>query len=105
MIGQLGALGIEIVYARLPGQPFASVAVIVKLNWPAVVGVPEMTPVVELSVSPGGARRPKPWKIYGAGAAHGRDRLAIGRPDGSGGRAAGLTVMNGHAGTTGMTME
>lgn len=65
MIGQLGALGIEIVYARLPGQPFASVAVIVKLNCPAVVGVPEMTPVVELSVSPGGSAPSETAKIYG----------------------------------------
>jgi hypothetical protein len=66
MTGQLGALGIEIVYARLPGQLLASVAVIVKLNWPAVVGVPEMTPVVALSVRPGGSAPLETVKVYGA---------------------------------------
>ena len=55
MKGQPGTTGITMEYGRLPGQPFESVAVIVKLNWPAVVGVPEMTPVVALSVKPGGS--------------------------------------------------
>jgi hypothetical protein len=35
-------------YVRLPGHPFASVAVIVKVKVPAEVGVPEMTAVVPL---------------------------------------------------------
>ena len=64
MTGQLGPLGIPIVYARLPGQPFASVAVIVRLKTPVVVGVPEMTPVVGLSVRPGGSAPLETAKVY-----------------------------------------
>ena len=44
---------IEIEYARLPGQALPSVAVMVKLKMPAVVGDPVMAPVAVLSDRPG----------------------------------------------------
>jgi len=44
MAGQPG-LAMVIVYRRLPEQPVASVAVIVKVNVPTVVGVPVIAPV------------------------------------------------------------
>ena len=44
----------------------ASVAVIVKLNWPGVVGVPEITPVVVSSVRPFGRVPLETLKVYGA---------------------------------------
>ena len=50
MVGQLT----EIVYSRLPAQPLAFVAVTVKLNEPAAIGEPEMTPS-ELNVKPAGS--------------------------------------------------
>ena len=52
--GARGALVTWLLYTRLPLQPLMSVAVMVKVKFPAVVGVPEMRPVVELSVRPGG---------------------------------------------------
>jgi hypothetical protein len=66
MKGQPGTTGITMEYGRLPGQLLASVAVIVKLNWPAVVGVPEMTPVVALIVRPFGSVPLETVKVYGA---------------------------------------
>jgi hypothetical protein len=65
MKGQPGTTGIAMEYGRPPGQLLASVAVIVKLNWPAVVGVPEITPVVALSVRPGGSAPLETEKVYG----------------------------------------
>ena len=38
------AAAMTMTYERLPKHPFASVAVIVKLNVPGAVGVPAMTP-------------------------------------------------------------
>ena len=66
MKGQLGTTGITMEYGRLPGQLLASVALIVKLNWPAVVGVPEMMPVVALSVRPLGSEPLETVNVYGA---------------------------------------
>ena len=66
MNGQPGTTGITMEYVRLPGQLLASVAVIVKVYWPDVVGVPEMTPVVVLSVRPGGSVPLVSAKVYGA---------------------------------------
>ena len=63
-----GPAGSWSVNARLPGQPFASVAVIVKLKMPLVVGVPEMTAVVGLAgikVRPGGSAPLEIVKVYG----------------------------------------
>ena len=54
MKGQFDTIGITMEYGRPPVQPLASVAVIVKVNWPGVVGVPEMTPVA-LSARPFGS--------------------------------------------------
>jgi hypothetical protein len=48
--GTTGPAGSWREYDRLPGQPFESVAVIVKLKKPLVVGVPEMRAVVLLVV-------------------------------------------------------
>ena len=42
------------VYSRLPVHPYCRVAVIVKTNVPVAFGVPESTPVEELSVNPPG---------------------------------------------------
>ena len=42
-------------YACEPGQPFASTAVMTKLNAPGDVGVPVIAPVKELSDNPGGS--------------------------------------------------
>lgn len=50
----------------MPGQPFASVAVIVKSKVPAAVGIPSMAPVVALSVSPVGSVPIEAAKVYGA---------------------------------------
>ena len=66
MTGQPGGPAITMEYGRAPGQLFASVAVIVKLKVPAAVGVPEMTPVVALSVSPFGRAPLETVKVYGA---------------------------------------
>ena len=65
MTGQAGAPAITMEYGRLPGQLLASVAVIVKLKVPAAVGVPEMTPVVALSVKPFGSAPIETVKVYG----------------------------------------
>ena len=65
MKGQPGRIGITMEYGRLPGQLLASVAVIVKLNWPGETGVPEMTPVALLSVRPGGSAPLETAKVYG----------------------------------------
>lgn len=51
MVGQL----MSIVYVWVPEQPMPSVAMIVKVYVPVVVGVPESTPVEELIVIPGGS--------------------------------------------------
>jgi hypothetical protein len=45
---------IATVYARVPMAPMLSVARIVKLPDPALVGVPDITPVVGFSDSPAG---------------------------------------------------
>jgi hypothetical protein len=63
-----GAFVIWLEYTRLPLQPFASVAVIVKVKGPAAVGVPEMAAVVllvALSVRPGGSAPLETVKVYG----------------------------------------
>jgi hypothetical protein len=39
-------------------DPLAFVAVTVKLYGPGVIGVPEMTPLVEFKLSPGGSAPP-----------------------------------------------
>ena len=44
--------GITMVYCRLPGQLLISVAVTVKVNVPAALGVPEIIPVAGLRISP-----------------------------------------------------
>jgi hypothetical protein len=64
--GQRETTGITMEYGLLPGQPLASVAVIVKLNTPAVVGVPEMMPVVAPSIRPFGNAPAETTKVYGA---------------------------------------
>ena len=46
-----GATQTSTTYVRLPVQPFASVAVIVKVNVPAVVGVPVSAPATTFSPS------------------------------------------------------
>ena len=66
MTGQPAGPAITMEYGRLPGQPFASVAVIVKLKVPARVSVPEMTPVLALSVKPFGSAPLETVKVYGA---------------------------------------
>ncbi|PIP41358.1 MAG: hypothetical protein COX19_03855 [Desulfobacterales bacterium CG23_combo_of_CG06-09_8_20_14_all_51_8] len=43
------------VYSRKPVQPLSSVAVIVKINVPAVVGVPAIRPPVVIGDSPSGS--------------------------------------------------
>ena len=54
-----------IVYACTPVQPFASVAVTVNVNVPAVVGVPEMRPLPVLSDSPVGSAPAVMLYVYG----------------------------------------
>jgi hypothetical protein len=53
-----------VVYASDPVQPFESVALIVKLNVPFAVGVPESTPAV-VSVSPAGRVPVAMLYVYG----------------------------------------
>ena len=53
-----------LVNIRLPVQPFESVAVIVKLNTPAEVGVPEMVPS-DANDNPAG-NDPVRLNVYGA---------------------------------------
>ena len=64
MAGQPG-LAIVIVYRRLPVQPVASVAVIVKVNVPTVVGVPVIAPVLELRSRPVGSEPLDTENVYG----------------------------------------
>ena len=54
-------------YGWLPEQPFASVAVIVKLKVPAVVGVPVMapSPAVLSGTSPVGSAPLERANVYG----------------------------------------
>ena len=52
------------VYGRLPVQPFLSVARIVKLKLPSVVGVPESVPPLERS-NPAGRLPFETMKLYG----------------------------------------
>src|SRR5512140_2942725 len=52
-------------YARLPEQPFVSVAVTVKENAPVTVGVP-VRPPPEASVRPAGSAPALSAKVYGA---------------------------------------
>ena len=66
----MGQLAIEIEYARLPGQPRLSMAVIVKLKMPAVFGVPERRALegpLGVSVKAGrpGGSEPVTVKVYG----------------------------------------
>ena len=51
----IGAAAIVTEYARVFEAPLPSVARIVKLLGPTVVGVPEITPLAVLSVSPAGS--------------------------------------------------
>ena len=44
---------IEIVYSRLPVQPYLSIASMVNVNEPSVVGLPLIDPL-EVKVRPGG---------------------------------------------------
>jgi len=64
--GQPAGPVITIEYDRLPGQLFASVAVIVKGKVPAADGVPEMRPVVGFSVRPFGSVPVETANVYGA---------------------------------------
>ena len=54
------------VYPIKPVQPAKSVAVTMKLNTPAVVGVPVMAPVAPLSASPVGRAPLVMAYVYGA---------------------------------------
>ena len=74
----------------------ASLAEIVKLKNPDVVGVPEMTPVVGLSVSPVGKAPPETANVYGATPPDAMIVWLYGFPTAAGGSAAGINVMTGH---------
>jgi hypothetical protein len=52
-------------YACEPVHPFASIAVTVKLNVPAVVGVPVIPPVDEFKDRPGGSAPETTLSVYG----------------------------------------
>src|SRR3954451_3365252 len=54
----------EMLYARLPVLPEPAVALIVKLEVPAVVGIPEIRPVEPLSVNPAGSAPESTVKVY-----------------------------------------
>ena len=105
MNGQMGTTGITIEYGLLPGQLLASVALIVKLNWPAVVGVPEMTPVVPLSVKPFGSDPLETVKVYGPVPPVAEIVWLYGVPMTPGGSVAGFTVIMGHPGAPAITIE
>ena len=62
--GQTEAL-IAMLYACNPVQPLASVAVIVDVNMPTVVGVPEIMPLLESDI-PGASSPAVTLKVYGA---------------------------------------
>jgi len=87
---------------------FPSVATIVKVKIPSVVGVPEMTAVVALvgvRVSPGG-REPLPTvNVYGGVPPLAEIVWLYGVPWTAIGSVAGLTVIKGQPGTTGITIE
>ena len=61
---ETGRIVIVIVYACNPVQPLASVAVTVKVNVPAVVGVPEIMPLL-VSDIPGASSPAVMLKVYG----------------------------------------
>jgi hypothetical protein len=65
MKGHPGTSGITMEYGRLPGHPLTSVAVILKLKTPGVVGVPEIRPVDGLRVRPFGSAPDEMVKVYG----------------------------------------
>src|SRR3954452_20116746 len=92
-------LAIVTVYRRLPAQPVASVAVMVKLNVPAVVGVPVMAPELPLRISPVGSAPLEMVNVYGAVPPDPETVWLYAGPTLPFGSDAGLTVMMGHAST------
>jgi hypothetical protein len=92
-------------YGRPPGQLLASVALIVKLNTPFVVGVPEMIPVRESSVRPLGSAPAETVKVYGAIPPVADTVWLYGVPRTPGGNVVGLTVITGQLGMPATTME
>ncbi len=97
MGGQTGAL-ITLVYACNPVQPLASVAVIVDVNMPAVVGVPEMVPLM-VSDIPGASSPAVMLKVYGACPPLAVMILLYATPSVPFGRGGGERVMGGQAGS------
>ncbi len=92
MAGQAATIS---AYARVPAQPFASVALTVKLNVPLAVGVPASAPAPD-RFSPFGSApsvRAKPWGAVPPVAASVWLYAAPCVPAGS---VAGLSVMAGH---------
>src|SRR5690242_20340319 len=57
---------IIIVKFLLPVQPLASVTIIVKLKVPSADGLPEIKPLLALSVRPLGNEPETTWKVNGA---------------------------------------
>src|SRR4051794_15100230 len=93
------ALAIVTVYKRLPVQPAASVAVMVNVNVPAVVGVPVIAPEPPLRTSPVGSAPLEMVNVYGAVPPEPETVWLYAVPTLPFGSVAGLTVMMGHAST------
>src|SRR4029077_3791396 len=98
MAGQASA-AITTGYARVPGQPLLSVAGVVKLKVPNVVGVPVMAPVAGLSDSPAGSTPLDTANVYGPVPPEAVIVWLYAVPTTPLGSVAGLTVMVGQ--TTG----
>src|ERR1700675_4546716 len=94
MAGQPG-LAMVIVYARVPAQPFASVAVIEKVNVPAVVGVPVIALVAALRIRPPGSAPLDTENAYGAVPPDAETVWLYGVPTVPFGSVAGFTVRSG----------
>src|SRR4051794_8742307 len=93
------ALAIVTVYKRLPVQPAASVAVMVNVNVPAVVGVPVIAPEPPLRTSPVGSAPLEMVNVYGAVPPEPETVWLYAVPKLPFGSVAGLTVMMGQAST------